>query len=89
MAEWLCCSSLLSTENLEDSQGIVQLRAHTKDDVTWAERGHRYTLFNAPDTWSRSGGHQPMGYLISRLAPSKSIAESQIYTMPDVMNLSL
>ena len=62
------------------------LGVYTKDNVIWAEHGHRYTLFNAPDTWSRSGGHLPMGYFISRLAASKSINEGQIYTTPDVLD---
>ncbi len=28
------------------------LGAYTLDDVLWAEHGHRYSLFNAPDIWS-------------------------------------
>lgn len=66
-----------------DSPG---LGVYTKDKVIWAEHGHRYTLFNSPDTWSRSRGHLPLGYFISRLAASKSIAEGQIYTTPDVLD---
>ena len=66
-----------------DSPG---LGAYTKDKVIWAEHGHRYTLFNAPDTWSRSNGHLPMGYFISRLAASESLAEGQVYTTPDVLD---
>jgi len=62
------------------------LGAYTKDKVIWAEHGHRYTLFNAPDTWSRPGGHLPMGYFISRLAASKSLTEGQIYTVPEVLD---
>ncbi len=69
---------------ISDSPG---LGAWTMDDVIWAEHGHRYTLFNAPDTWSRSGGHLPMGYFISRLAASKSIAQEQDYTTPEVLDL--
>ena len=68
---------------ISDSPG---LGAYTRDNVIWAEHGHRYCLFNAPDTWSRSGGHLPMGYFISRLAASKSVAEGQIYTTPDVLD---
>ncbi|MBC8459833.1 MAG: hypothetical protein H8D67_17720 [Deltaproteobacteria bacterium] len=54
--------------------------------MIWAEHGHRYTLFNAPDTWSRSDGHLPMGYFISRLAASTSLTEGQVYTSPDVLD---
>ena len=60
---------------------------YRKDKVIWAEHGHRYTLFNAPDTWSRSDGHLPMGYFISRLAASKSLSEGQVYTTPEVLDL--
>ncbi len=56
------------------------------DEVLWAEHGHRYTLFNAPDIWSHSGSHLPLGYFISRLVASKSITDDQIYTLPDIMN---
>lgn len=69
---------------LSDSPGLGAY--YTEDKVIWAEHGHRYTLFNAPDTWSRSGGHLPMGYFISRLAASKSLAEGQVYTTPDVLD---
>ncbi len=68
---------------ISDSPG---LGIYTKDKVIWAEHGHRYTLFNAPDTWSRTGGHLPMGYFISRLAASKSLIEGQVYTTPDVLD---
>ena len=61
--------------------------AYTKDNIIWAEHGHRYTLFNAPDIWSRPGGHLPMGYFISRLAASKSAAGSQVYTTPELLDL--
>ncbi len=69
---------------ISDSPG---LGAYTKDDVIWAEHGHRYTLFNAPDTWSRQGGHLPMGYSISRFAASKSLAEGRAFTTPEVLDL--
>ena len=59
---------------------------YRKEKVIWAEHGHRYTLFNAPDIWSRSGGHLPLGYFISRLAASKSLADGQVYTTPDVLD---
>jgi UDP-2,3-diacylglucosamine pyrophosphatase LpxH len=68
---------------ISDSPG---LGAYTKNKVIWAEHGHRYTLFNAPDIWSRAGGHLPMGYFISRLAASKSLSEGQVYTTPDVLD---
>lgn len=42
------------------------LGSYSKDDVIWAEHGHRYCLFNAPDTWSYSGSHLPLGYFITR-----------------------
>ena len=63
------------------------LGAYTKDNIIWAEHGHRYTLFNAPDIWSRSGGHLPMGYFISRFAASKSLTEGKVYTTPEVLDL--
>jgi UDP-2,3-diacylglucosamine pyrophosphatase LpxH len=62
------------------------LGAFQMDEVLWAEHGHRYTLFNAPDIWSHSGSHLPLGYFISRLVASKSITDDQIYTLPDIMN---
>jgi len=63
------------------------LGAWKRDDIIWAEHGHRYTLFNAPDTWSRPEGHLPMGYFISRFAASKSIEKGQAYTTPQVLDL--
>ena len=68
---------------ISDSPG---LGVYTRDNVIWAEHGHRYTLFNAPDTWSRSGGHLPMGYFISRLAASKSLSSEQVYTNSDLLD---
>lgn len=62
------------------------LGAYTKDNVIWAEHGHRYTLFNAPDTWSRSNGHLPLGYFISRLAASKSVSSGQVVTSLEVLD---
>ncbi len=61
------------------------LGAYTLDDVLWAEHGHRYTLFNAPDIWSHGGSHLPLGYFITRLAASQSQAEGTIYTSPDII----
>lgn len=63
------------------------LGAYTKDDVIWAEHGHRYCLFNAPDTWSRAGGHLPMGYFISRLAASNAASTGQVTTTPDLLDI--
>ena len=63
------------------------LGAYIKNDVIWAEHGHRYCLFNAPDTWSRAGGHLPMGYFISRLAASKAASTGQVTTTPDLLNI--
>lgn len=62
------------------------LGAYTKDKVIWAEHGHRYTLFNAPDTWSHAGSHLPLGYFISRLVATKSARSGQVLTTPDVLN---
>ncbi len=45
------------------------------DDVVYAEHGHRYCLFNAPDTWSRDGGHLPLGYYISRAVAEKNASD--------------
>lgn len=68
---------------ISDSPG---LGAYAKNNVIWAEHGHRYCLFNAPDTWSRSGGHLPMGYFISRIAASKSARENKVYTTMDALD---
>lgn len=62
------------------------LGAYTRDDVIWAEHGHRYCLFNAPDTWSRTGSHIPLGYFISRLAASKAASTGQVTTTPDLLD---
>ena len=61
------------------------LGAYAKDDVIWAEHGHRYCLFNAPDTWSRPGGHLPLGYFITRLAASKAALTREVTTTPEVL----
>lgn len=60
--------------------------AYTKDNVIWAEHGHRYTMFNAPDTWSHPDSHLPLGYFISRLVATKSASSGQVITTPDVLN---
>jgi UDP-2,3-diacylglucosamine pyrophosphatase LpxH len=62
------------------------LGAYVVEPVIWAEHGHRYTLFNAPDTWSRAGGHLPLGYFISRLAASKSLSDGKVTTSPDLLD---
>ncbi len=61
------------------------LGAFALDDVLWAEHGHRYALFNAPDIWSRSEGHLPLGYFISRLAASQSVRTGQRLVFPEVL----
>ena len=60
--------------------------AYTKNQVIWAEHGHRYTMFNAPDTWSHPGSHLPLGYFISRLAATKSVESGQVVTTPDLLD---
>jgi UDP-2,3-diacylglucosamine pyrophosphatase LpxH len=60
--------------------------AYTKNQVIWAEHGHRYTMFNAPDRWSHPGSHLPLGYFISRLAATKSVASGQVVTTPDLLD---
>jgi len=65
------------------------LGAYSKNNIIWAEHGHRYCLFNAPDTWSRPNSHLPLGYFISRLAASKSVADQQVHTTPDVLDYFL
>ncbi len=61
------------------------LGVYTVDDVLWAEHGHRYTLFNAPDIWSHPGSHLPLGYFITRLVASKSEATGSRYTSPEII----
>jgi UDP-2,3-diacylglucosamine pyrophosphatase LpxH len=61
------------------------LGVYTLDEVLWAEHGHRYTLFNAPDTWSHSGSHLPLGYFITRLVASQSEKAGTLFTSPDVI----
>jgi UDP-2,3-diacylglucosamine pyrophosphatase LpxH len=68
---------------ISDSPGMG---AYTKNEVIWAEHGHRYTMFNAPDTWSHPGSHLPLGYFISRLAATKSAASGQVITTPDMLD---
>jgi len=68
---------------ISDSPG---LGAYTKNSVIWAEHGHRYCMFNAPDIWSRTNGHLPLGYFISRIAASKSAREHKVYTTMDALD---
>ncbi|MFC1454332.1 metallophosphoesterase [Verrucomicrobiota bacterium] len=68
---------------ISDSPG---LGAYSKNDVIWAEHGHRYCMFNAPDIWSRTNGHLPLGYFISRIAASKSAREQEIFTTTDALD---
>jgi UDP-2,3-diacylglucosamine pyrophosphatase LpxH len=68
---------------ISDSPGMG---AYTKNQVIWAEHGHRYTMFNAPDTWSHPGSHLPLGYFITRLAATKSAASGQVITTPDLLD---
>jgi hypothetical protein len=62
---------------ISDSPGMG---AYNKDNVIWAEHGHRYTMFNAPDTWSHPGSHLPLGYFVSRLAASNSQNNGEVVT---------
>ncbi|MCG2660702.1 MAG: metallophosphoesterase [Kiritimatiellae bacterium] len=68
---------------ISDSPG---LGAYSKNNVIWAEHGHRYCMFNAPDIWSRTNGHLPLGYFISRIAASKSAREGKVYTTMDALD---
>lgn len=61
------------------------LGAYSRDNVIWAEHGHRYSLFNAPDVWSRPDGHLPLGYFISRLAASASFGTGRRVTTPELL----
>ena len=65
------------------------LGAYALDCGLWAEHGHRYALFNAPDVWSRAGGHLPLGYFISRLSASQSVALGQRVTSAEVLRKGL
>lgn len=78
----LIASTFPNMNIISESPG---LGAYARDSVIWAEHGHRYTLFNAPDIWSRPGGYLPLGYFVSRLAATQSVAEGKLYTTPDVL----
>ncbi len=60
--------------------------SYALDNILWAEHGHRYCLFNAPDTWSRNNGNIPLGYFITRLAASRSLSDNQVHTTPEVLD---
>ncbi len=62
------------------------LGAYTRNNVIWTEHGHRYCMFNAPDTWSRAGGRLPLGYFISRIAASKSARDKKVYTTMEALD---
>lgn len=62
------------------------LGAYSKNNVIWAEHGHRYTLFNAPDIWSKEGSHLPIGYFITRLVASESDSSARTYTTREVLD---
>jgi len=61
------------------------LGAYARDGVIYAEHGHRYDLFNSPDTWSHPGSHLPLGYFIARSVATESAKEGRIYTLPDTL----
>jgi len=41
-----------------------------------AEHGHRYALFNAPDTWTHPGTCLPIGYFITRVVAYKAAGKA-------------
>ncbi len=75
-------SSIPGLKITSDAPG---LGAYRKNNVVWAEHGHRYCMFNAPDIWSRTNGHLPLGYFISRVAATKSARDGQVYTTQDAL----
>lgn len=62
---------------------------YAKDNLIWAEHGHRYCLFNAMDIWSRDGGHLPLGYFISRALADKSASDGEMIHYPDILAQSI
>jgi UDP-2,3-diacylglucosamine pyrophosphatase LpxH len=62
------------------------LGSYSKTNLLWGEHGHRYCMFNAPDIWSRTNGHLPLGYFISRIAASKSAREGTVYTTMEALD---
>lgn len=61
------------------------LGAYAIDEVLWAEHGHRYSLFNSPDTWSHPDSHLPLGYFITRLAASQAETAGTPSTTPEII----
>lgn len=59
--------------------------AYSIDDVLWAEHGHRYSLFNSPDTWSHPDSHLPLGYFITRLVASQAEMAGIPSTTPEII----
>jgi UDP-2,3-diacylglucosamine pyrophosphatase LpxH len=85
---------------MDDNRGLIQsyfpslniisndpgMGHYTIDNVVWTEHGHRYTMFNAPDIWSKPGSHLPLGYFISRLAASSSLTTGQVVTTYELLD---
>lgn len=69
---------------ISDSPGMGAY--YDADQVIWAEHGHRYTMFNAPDIWSHSGSQLPLGYFISRLAASTSLTSGEVVTTYELLD---
>jgi len=67
--------------NMEIHSEAPGLGDYALDEVLWAEHGHRYSLFNSPDTWSHPNSHLPLGYFITRLVAS----QSEPYTTPEII----
>jgi UDP-2,3-diacylglucosamine pyrophosphatase LpxH len=67
---------------ISDDPGLGRM---TWDDVIMAEHGHRYCLFNAPDTWSRSDGHLPLGYFITRAVADRTGTNVSDYDSYDLL----
>jgi UDP-2,3-diacylglucosamine pyrophosphatase LpxH len=57
----------------------------SKNQVVWAEHGHRYCLFNAADVWSHKPSQLPLGYFMSRLAATASVNQHQKLNTVDLI----
>ena len=57
----------------------------SKNNVIWAEHGHRYCLFNAADVWSHKPSQLPLGYFMSRLSATASINQHQKLNTVDLI----
>lgn len=57
----------------------------SKNNVVWAEHGHRYCLFNAADVWSEKPSQLPLGYFMSRLAATASVNQHQALNTLDLL----